>query len=166
MGNVKERGCLGDHPHVAERSAPQASCSVGERWGEVAGSAQRFLTATGTKSLEGPVFPRAIVPLIYSGCNVFGGMPGTNMADDKLRSESESRAALSIDEAARILGVPGEFFIELLNNGQIPYHRAGTHRQISLRDVIAYRDRRDRRRHEAVNQMAKDAMQAGHCDEF
>lgn len=54
MGNVKERGGLGDHPHVAKRSAPQASCSVTERWGEAAGSAQRSLTATGTTSLERP----------------------------------------------------------------------------------------------------------------
>ncbi len=52
MGNVKERGRLGDHPHGAKRSAPQASCSVSERWGEAAGSAKRSLTATGTKSLE------------------------------------------------------------------------------------------------------------------
>ena len=54
MGNVRERGRLGDHPHVAKRSAPEASCSVSERWGEAAGSAKRSLTATGTKSLEGP----------------------------------------------------------------------------------------------------------------
>jgi hypothetical protein len=43
VGNVKERGRLGDHPQVAKRSAPQASCSASERWGEAAGSAKRFL---------------------------------------------------------------------------------------------------------------------------
>jgi hypothetical protein len=52
VGNVKERGRLGDHPHEVKRSAPQASCSASERWGEAAGSAKRSLTATGTTFLE------------------------------------------------------------------------------------------------------------------
>lgn len=58
MGNVKERGRLGDHPHEPKRSAPQASCSASERWGEAAGSAKRSLTATGTTSLH--VFCQAL----------------------------------------------------------------------------------------------------------
>lgn len=33
MGNVKERGWLGDHPHGAKRSAPQASCSAKRKMG-------------------------------------------------------------------------------------------------------------------------------------
>ena len=88
------------------------------------------------------------------------------MADDTMRSEGENAAVLSTEEAAQFLGVPHQFFVDLLNSGAIRYHLAGTDARVMLSDVIAYGNQRDRRRHKALNQMAKDAIEAGHYDEF
>ena len=39
-------------------------------------------------------------------------------------------------EAARILGVSRQYFIQLLQEEQIPFHMAGTHRRVYVRDVF------------------------------
>jgi len=49
---------------------------------------------------------------------------------------------------------------------KIPFHRAGTHRRVYLQDVIAFRSERDRRRHEAIGQMSREALNDDVDDEF
>lgn len=51
-------------------------------------------------------------------------------------------------EAARILGVSAKTVARLLDAGRIPCHRNGGtgHRMMEMRDVLAYKTRRDRRR--------------------
>ena len=73
---------------------------------------------------------------------------------------------LTTQQAANLLGMPRPLLLNLIDTGVIPYHRAGTHRRLIFNDVMAFRKGRDRRRHEALNQMATDALQSGHYDEF
>lgn len=87
------------------------------------------------------------------------------MEADSLRSEPEN-GVMSIEEAAQVLGVTREFFLDLLRNGHIRCPAAGVHGWVMFNDVMVYRNRRDRQRHEVLNQMAKGAMQAGHYDDF
>lgn len=51
-------------------------------------------------------------------------------------------------EAARILGVSAKTVARLLDAGRMPCYRNGEtgHRMVELRDVLAYKQRRDRRR--------------------
>lgn len=73
---------------------------------------------------------------------------------------------LTTQQAANLLGMSRQFLVGLLDKGEIPYHRVGTHRRLMFKDVMAFRKRRDQRRHEALNQMAKEAVESGHYDEF
>ena len=73
---------------------------------------------------------------------------------------------LTTQQAADLLGMSRQFLVGLLDKGELPYHRVGTHRRLMLKDVMAFRKRRDQSRHEALNQMAKEALESGHYDEF
>jgi len=73
---------------------------------------------------------------------------------------------LTTRQAANLLGMSRQFLIGLLDKGEIAHHRVGTHRRLMLKDVMAYLEQRDRRRHQAINQMAKQAMELGVYDEF
>lgn len=71
---------------------------------------------------------------------------------------------LTTQRAADLLGVSRPHLIKLLESGELPYHKAGSHRRIYLRDLVAYRKRRDAERKEALNRIANEAYEAGLYD--
>jgi len=71
---------------------------------------------------------------------------------------------LTTQRAADLLGVSRPHFVKLLAAGELPYHKAGSHRRIYLRDLVAYQKRRDAERKQALNRIAKEAYDAGLYD--
>ena len=63
-------------------------------------------------------------------------------------------AELTTNEAAGQLKVSRPFLIGLLKKGEIPYRRVGSHRRIRFRDLWAYKQRNDRERREALEELS------------
>ena len=71
---------------------------------------------------------------------------------------------LTTQRAADLLGVSRPHLIKLLEAGDLPYHKAGSHRRVYLKDLIAYQKRRDTERKAALDRIAKDAFDSGLYD--
>lgn len=71
---------------------------------------------------------------------------------------------LTTQQAAALVGVSRPFFVKLLESGALPFHLTGTHRRVYLKDLLAYKEHRDRERREALDQMAKEAEDVGLYD--
>ena len=89
-----------------------------------------------------------------------------DLAEGKAVSLWAAAQEMTTQQAAHFLGVSRQYLVRLLDEGKIPFHRTGTHRRIYLQDMITFRRERDRLRHEAIEQMARDAVAAGIYDEF
>ena len=62
------------------------------------------------------------------------------------------------------LGVSRPYLIKLLEAGDLPFHKAGSHRRVYLKDLVDYQKRRDAERKAALNRIAKEAFESGLYD--
>lgn len=89
-----------------------------------------------------------------------------DLSEGRLVSPAPAAQELTTQRAANLLGVSRQFLVRLLDDGKILSHKVGTHRRVYLRDLLAFREERDRRRHEAIRRIARDAVDDGVYDEF
>ena len=73
----------------------------------------------------------------------------------------QNDAQLTTVEAARILGVSRQFLIKLLERGDIPHHMVGTHRRIYVRDLLAYKAKRDSNRRKTLDDLIRVEAEDG-----
>ncbi len=71
---------------------------------------------------------------------------------------------LTTQRAADLLGVSRPHFIKLLEGGELPYHKTGSHRRVFLQDLVTYQQHRDAERKAALNRIAKEAFESGLYD--
>jgi excisionase family DNA binding protein len=71
---------------------------------------------------------------------------------------------LTTQRASDLLGVSRPHLIKMLEAGELPYHKSGSHRRIYLKDLVAFQKRRDAERKTALDRIAKEAFDSGLYD--
>lgn len=64
-------------------------------------------------------------------------------------------AELTTQQAADILNVSRPFLVKLLEAGDIEHHKVGSHRRVSMSNLMAYKDHRDKGRSEGLRELQR-----------
>ena len=83
------------------------------------------------------------------------------MAEGNAVSLTPAHVELTTQQAADFLNVSRPFLIGLLETGQIPFHKAGSHRRVLFQDVAAHKSRMVEKRQEALKELAALSQEMG-----
>lgn len=71
---------------------------------------------------------------------------------------------LTTEQAAAILNVSRPTVVRWIEAGKLPARMVGTHRRLTLGDVLAFRDQSTKRRRQALDEMTRQAEELGLYD--
>ncbi len=71
---------------------------------------------------------------------------------------------LTTEQAAAVLGFSRPTVVRLIEAGKLPARMVGTHRRLSLGDVLAYREASAPKRRAALDEMTREAEELGLYD--
>jgi len=82
----------------------------------------------------------------------------SNMAEGKSIALLPTDAEITTQQAAEILNVSRPHIIKLLEKGDIPFKKVGSHRRILLQDMLAYEATFKKKRRKHLNALSKEAQ--------
>jgi excisionase family DNA binding protein len=117
----------------------------------------RLVQVQAVGTTDGPretaLLPQAAVRLLL---DVLG-----QIADGNAVSVVATQAELTTQQAADMLSVSRPFLVGLLEKGELPFHKVGTHRRVRFGHVLAYKRREHEARHHALDELARQAQELG-----
>jgi excisionase family DNA binding protein len=118
------------------------------------GSASLKLSGAGGKEIA---LPDSILRLVYEAM--------VSAASGKRLRLVEEDEEISPEKAAEFLQVSRPYLVRLLDNGEISFHYVGTHRRITMSDLIEYKRKRKIKSKEALQRMTELSEGIGLYDE-
>lgn len=87
-----------------------------------------------------------------------------SLAEGLAITVAPTHTVLTTSEAADLLGVSRPTLVRLLEAGELPYEQPARHRKVRLDDVLAYQQRMQRARAAGLDEMVREAEDAGLYD--
>jgi excisionase family DNA binding protein len=97
--------------------------------------------------------PEQTIPIPLSAFRVLAHVL-TQMAQGNGVTFIPMHAELTTYEAARVLKVSHPFLIGLLERGEVPFRKVGTRRRIRYGDLMAYKEKTDKSRIKALEELS------------
>jgi excisionase family DNA binding protein len=85
----------------------------------------------------------------------------TEMANGNAVTLIPIHAELTTQEAADFLNVSRPHLVHLLEQQKMPFHMVGTHRRIRFEDLMAFKANFEKKRREAMDELASQAQELG-----
>jgi excisionase family DNA binding protein len=85
----------------------------------------------------------------------------TEMAQGNAVTIIPIHANLTTQEAADYLNVSRPYLVSLLEKGQIPFDKVGTHRRIRFQDLVAFKTSTEKRRRDVMEELAAQSQEEG-----
>jgi len=85
----------------------------------------------------------------------------TEVAQGHSVSVGPEEEELTTSEAAELLNVSRPHLVKLLEEGEIPFRKVGTHRRVRREDVLEYKRRQRKEAEEAMQNLADQAQELG-----
>jgi excisionase family DNA binding protein len=95
--------------------------------------------------------PKAVTPLLVRIL--------TEMAQGNAVTLIPLHAELTTQEAANLLNISRPFLNKMLENGELPFHKVGTHRRVKFVDLEDFRVKREELRNKRMEELARIAQE-------